>query len=127
MGCLRAYVPSTPHVDRSQLSVGLDGEGANLGLDPLMSPLWASEHLLRALPPVHIGAVLLDPLLDDSVAFAKKLRAVGGAVQLHVFPDLCHGFLVLGAVHEPSAQASQVCISWIREVLEAEDIQSLLC
>lgn len=129
IGCLRAYVPASPHIDQSQLTVGASGESddnGGIGSDPLMSPLWASERLLGALPPVHIGAVLLDPLLDDSVAFAKKLRAVGGVVQLHVFPDLCHGFLMLSAVHKPSAEASQLCIDWIHEVLNCEDVQTLL-
>ena len=39
-----------------------------------MSPLDATDELLSKLPPITIGAVLLDPLLDDSVAFAKRLR-----------------------------------------------------
>ena len=67
-----------------------DGEG---GTDPLMSPLSAPDALLAKLPPITIGAVLLDPLLDDSVAFAKRLDALGNKVRLHVFPDLSRALL----------------------------------
>ncbi|KAK7898469.1 hypothetical protein WMY93_019322 [Mugilogobius chulae] len=56
--------------------------------NPFVSPLLATEQLLKGLPPVHIVASALDALLDDSVMFAKKLRAMGQPVTLTVVEDL---------------------------------------
>ena len=69
---------------QDRLTAGQDSGGK----DPLMSPLSAPDELLAKLPPITIGAVLLDPLLDDAVAFAKRLDALGNKVRLRVFPDL---------------------------------------
>lgn len=35
----------------------------------------------------------MDPLVDDSVAMAKKLKELGNSVGLNVLPGLSHGFL----------------------------------
>lgn len=35
----------------------------------------------------------MDPLVDDSVAMAKKLKVLGNSVGLNVLPGLSHGFL----------------------------------
>lgn len=35
----------------------------------------------------------LDPCLDDSVEFAKRLRRLGREVTLDILPGLSHGFL----------------------------------
>jgi acetyl esterase len=34
----------------------------------------------------------LDPLRDEAIDYARRLMAVGVAVELHVFPGTCHGF-----------------------------------
>ncbi|KAJ9452394.1 hypothetical protein DIPPA_52145 [Diplonema papillatum] len=62
---------------------------------PLMSPIYAPDELLRLLCPVHIVAAELDPLLDDSVAFIRRLRALGHDAHLDVVDKMPHGFLNL--------------------------------
>ncbi len=64
--------------------------------DPLLSPMCASHELLRALPPVYLFAAGLDPLLDDSILFAKKLRDLGQPVRLEVFKEVRRRQAVVG-------------------------------
>ncbi|XP_072912105.1 hormone-sensitive lipase [Hemitrygon akajei] len=86
--------------------------------NPFMSPLLAPDHMLKGLPPVHIVACALDPMLDDSVMFARRLRAVGRPVSLRVIEDLPHGFLSLAPLCRETRDASLLCVEKIREVLQ---------
>ncbi|XP_033929417.1 hormone-sensitive lipase, partial [Melopsittacus undulatus] len=81
---------------------------------PLVSPLLAPDEQLRALPPLHLVACALDPLLDDSVALARRMRALGAHVTLRVLPDLPHGFLSLAPLSAGSARAAGLCARLIR-------------
>ena len=45
------------------------------------------------MPPTHIFASALDPLLDDSVQFARRLFNLGKSVHLQVYYSVSHGFL----------------------------------
>ncbi|XP_052059671.1 hormone-sensitive lipase-like [Mytilus californianus] len=85
--------------------------------NPYMSPLLASEELLKDLPPVYLVACHLDPLLDDSVSFAKKLRDLNKKVDLHLIDDLPHGFLNFSMVSKEARLASDICVSKIMSVL----------
>ncbi|XP_012924075.2 hormone-sensitive lipase isoform X4 [Heterocephalus glaber] len=85
--------------------------------NPFMSPLLAPDHMLKTLPPVHIVACALDPMLDDSVMFARRLREVGQPVTLHVVEDLPHGFLSLASLCRETQQAAQLCVERIRLIL----------
>jgi acetyl esterase/lipase len=104
--------------DASASGCGSNGwDDFGTAADPLLSPLDADSELLRRLPPVMIGAVMLDPLLDDSLAFARRLQGLGNQVRLRVFEDLSHGFLQFGMIHQPSADAAKECVGWIKEVV----------
>ncbi|XP_053409256.1 hormone-sensitive lipase-like [Mercenaria mercenaria] len=83
-----------------------------------MSPLLAPDEALRRLPPVHLTACHFDPLLDDSVMFAKKLSKLGRSVSLKVFDNLPHGFLSFSDASVEARQASNFCCDKIKEVLE---------
>ncbi|XP_069497072.1 hormone-sensitive lipase isoform X3 [Ambystoma mexicanum] len=88
--------------------------------NPFMSPLLAPDSMLRGLPPIHIVACALDPMLDDSVMFAKRLRGLGQVVTLQIIEDLPHGFLSLSQLSRETREATTVCIERIREILLAE-------
>ncbi len=62
----------------------LEGQDAR---QPLASPLFAN---LEGMPPIFMQASAAELLLDDSVRFATKARAVGGEVHLDIWPDLVH-------------------------------------
>ncbi len=61
--------------------------------DALACPLLASDEALARLPPLHLMAAGIDPLLSDSVKLAKRLEAIGRSERLTIFPGVTHGFL----------------------------------
>ncbi|XP_007941321.1 hormone-sensitive lipase [Orycteropus afer afer] len=85
--------------------------------NPFMSPLLAPDSMLQTLPPVHIVACALDPMLDDSVMFARRLRGLGQPVTLRVVEDLPHGFLSLAPLCRETRQAAALCVERIRLIL----------
>ncbi|XP_069802545.1 hormone-sensitive lipase isoform X2 [Dendropsophus ebraccatus] len=88
--------------------------------NPYMSPLLAPDSMLQGLPPIHIVACALDPMLDDSVMFAKRLRSLSRPVTLKVVEDLPHGFLTLAHLSPETRNATNVCIERIRQILREE-------
>ncbi|XP_047454459.1 hormone-sensitive lipase isoform X2 [Mugil cephalus] len=89
--------------------------------DPFCSPLLAPDSMLKGLPPVHLVACALDPMLDDSVMFAKRLRNVDQPVTLCVVDDLPHGFLSLSQLSKETREAANVCCERIRAVFTEKD------
>nr|XP_012613982.1 hormone-sensitive lipase isoform X2 [Microcebus murinus] len=85
--------------------------------NPFVSPLLAPDSMLKTLPPVHIVACALDPMLDDSVMFARRLRSLGQPVTLRVVEDLPHGFLTLASLCRETRQATELCVEHIRLIL----------
>ena len=61
--------------------------------DPRAAPGHAAD--LSALPPCHLLAAGLDPLLDDSVLLAGRLAEAGVPVRLDVVPGVIHGFMLM--------------------------------
>ncbi|XP_063798592.1 hormone-sensitive lipase isoform X1 [Pseudophryne corroboree] len=88
--------------------------------NPYMSPLLAPDSMLQGLPPIHIVACALDPMLDDSVMFAKRLRSLSRPVTLHVVEDLPHGFLSLSQLSHETRNATAVCVQRIRQILRED-------
>lgn len=61
--------------------------------DPLACPLVASDEALKALPPLHLMAAGVDPLLSDSIVLHEHLKSLGRSDTLTVVPRVTHGFL----------------------------------
>ena len=60
----------------------------------IASPIDAPDEQLSRLPDdVHLFASELDPLLDDSVGFCRRLRALGKSVTFELFGEMPHGCL----------------------------------
>ncbi|EGD74129.1 hypothetical protein PTSG_06139 [Salpingoeca rosetta] len=85
--------------------------------DPLLSPMTAPDHLLKCLPPVHLIAAGLDPLLDDSVAFALRLKRLGVPFHLKVFENMPHGFLNFPRTNPHVDKAFHHCLDQLRAVI----------
>ncbi|XP_035612608.1 hormone-sensitive lipase-like isoform X3 [Oncorhynchus keta] len=66
-------------------------------------------------------ACALDPMLDDSVMFAKRLRSVDQPVTLCVVDDLPHGFLSLSQLSRETREAANICVNRIRDVFDQKD------
>uniref|UniRef100_A0A8C4T5B4 Hormone-sensitive lipase n=1 Tax=Erpetoichthys calabaricus TaxID=27687 RepID=A0A8C4T5B4_ERPCA len=126
MKCLGAYTgkaklekPEMTCYFCPPLSSGLDPLNSNIihpQLDNSLeeyyqSPLLAPDHVLKGLPPVHIVACSLDPLLDDSVMFAKRLRAIGQPVTLSIVEGLPHGFIGLAKFSKEVKDSAKISAS----------------
>lgn len=59
----------------------------------LISPFCAPDDILRKFPKTYLLSTNLDPCLDESVEFAKKLQTLEIDVHLDVLEGLNHGFL----------------------------------
>lgn len=64
-----------------------------LRYDPLISPVRASEALLARLPPLYLNAAGLDPLMCDSINFARRLEEAGVTYDINVHEGVHHGFM----------------------------------
>ncbi|CAM5135521.1 unnamed protein product [Natator depressus] len=100
-----------------QPAASITVEASPVFKNPFMSPLLAPDSMLRGLPPIHIVACALDPMLDDSVMFARRLRELGQPVTLRIVQDLPHGFLSLSQMSHETRQAAALCTRIIREIL----------
>ena len=65
----------------------------DMSADPLACPLVASDETLKALPPLHLMAAGVDPLLSDSILLHARLKSLGRSDTLTVVPGVTHGFL----------------------------------
>lgn len=86
--------------------------------DPLISPLYASNEMIRQLPPCYFLGCHLDPLLDDTIAFATKLRNAGGEVaSVDLLSAVPHGFLNFTLISPECKKAGKVCIKRLKQSL----------
>jgi acetyl esterase len=63
------------------------------GADPRAAPLRAGDAALVRLPPLYLAAAGMDPLRDDTVHLAARLREAGLGAVLSVREGLGHSFL----------------------------------
>jgi acetyl esterase len=83
--------------------------------DPRASPLLSEN--MASLPPAYIMVAGFDPLHDEGVAYAEKLRAAGVKVTLDAYPDMVHDFIYLQAVLPQAAEAIGNAANALKEVL----------
>ncbi|WP_309141730.1 alpha/beta hydrolase [Streptomyces griseicoloratus] len=72
--------------------LGPGGDGSH----PYASPGLAPD--LAGLPPAVVVLPECDPLRDDGLRYAGRLREAGAAPRLRVWPGVFHGFLGLGGL-----------------------------
>jgi acetyl esterase len=84
---------------------------------PKVSPLRAKS--FAGLPPAYVMLGGYDPLHDEGLAYADKLRGAGVKVTIADYPDLVHGFIYLQTVlpqaHEAVAEAAKA----VKKALDA--------
>ena len=57
-------------------------------------PLHAPDH--RGVAPAWIGLAQCDPLTDEGVLYADRLRLAGVPVDLEIYAGVVHGFIQFG-------------------------------
>lgn len=73
------------------------------GHDPRASPLLAAD--LAGTPPTYLAVAGFDPLCDEALAYAARLREAGTELTLALHERQVHGFAeIIGA--SPSARAA---------------------
>jgi acetyl esterase len=85
--------------------------------DPLLSPLWVKN--AAGLPPALVLTGALDPLCDEGLAYAAKLRAACVPVVIREDPGMVHGYLSAAGTIPLAAEALAQIVAWIRETLDA--------
>jgi len=86
-------------------------------LHPDVSPIYAPD--VSGAAPALIYPAGLDPLRDDSYAYAKKLRAAGVEVSLRELDTMMHGFACVTGALDVARHAVDVIVADIRNKLHA--------
>lgn len=66
-------------------------------------PLLETDH--SGLPPAFLVAAGIDPLYDDTFAYAKVLEAAGVPAETRAEPDLVHGYLRARHLSDPARES----------------------
>ena len=105
-------------LDLATLEWFYDHYGANSGIDktdPRISPLLAKD--FAGLPPAYLVTAQFDPLHDDGVRYAEKLRAAGVPVTHVDYPGLVHDFIYMQAVLPQAGAAMKAAAAAVKAAL----------
>ena len=102
-------------------------EGGRTGLVPVvtgllflgamwLSPL-ASVIPAQATAPALVIVGEFDPLRDDGIAYAERLRAAGNVVELADYPGMVHPFFSMGGAVDAGRQAVTQAAQALRHAL----------
>lgn len=81
--------------------LGPDGDPT----DPDIAPIRADDDLLGRTAPAIVHVAGFDPLRDEGLAYATRLRGAGNPVELRMFPSMIHGFWAMIALTPVASEA----------------------
>lgn len=84
---------------------------------PYVSPLRAES--LVALPPTLLICAGVDPLLDDSTEYARRLKEAGVPVEMRVYSGMFHGFWRMAGVLAEAREALQFAGERMRHAMRS--------
>jgi acetyl esterase len=94
---------------------GYFGDDHAVRRTPDASPLLASD--FRGLPPTLVYTSGFDPLLDEGVAYAARLKDAGVPVRHLCFDNMLHGFLLMTGLSDAARAATVRVATEIGEAL----------
>jgi acetyl esterase len=80
------------------------------------APLLADD--LEGVAPACVVLAECDPLVDEGIAYADRLRAAGVAVQLELVRGVTHDFIKMGRMLPEAAAAQQAAAHALKEAFE---------
>lgn len=83
--------------------------------DPGVAPLLAD---VNGLPPIVLQAAALDPLLDDTLDLAQRLRNVGAEPWLKVYEGVPHSFIGMTRLLPQARQARQDLVQALQRLFD---------
>ncbi|KIW83060.1 hypothetical protein Z517_02303 [Fonsecaea pedrosoi CBS 271.37] len=86
-----ANAPVLPHSQIDMFLGVFDSEDTDPA-DIYLSPVLAPDDKVRGMPKTVVVAAGMDPLRDEALLYADKLKKNGVPTRVHVFPGLPHGF-----------------------------------
>ena len=84
--------------------------------DPRLSPLDAKD--ASGLPPAYIVTAGLDPLREDAIAYAEKLKQAGVSVMQVDYPTMIHGFFSMAGLIPLASEAIVAAAQAARDALK---------
>jgi len=72
---------------------------------------------VEGVAPAWFGLAECDPLYDDGIAYADKLRAAGVAVDLEIYRGVTHEFIKMGRALPEARQAHEHAAAALRQAL----------
>jgi acetyl esterase len=85
-------------------------------MDTRVSPLHAPD--VKGLPPAYVMLGGFDPLHDEGLAYAQKLRAAGVKVDVKDYTDLVHCFIYMQGVLPQAHEAVALAAKAVRDGLK---------
>lgn len=83
--------------------------------DPRISPLRAPD--VSGLPPAYVMLAGFDPLHDEGLDYAEKLRMAGVPVTVADYPDMVHDFIMMHAVVPHAQEALKAAAAALKEAV----------
>jgi acetyl esterase len=80
------------------------------------APLNADD--LEGVAPAWIGLAEIDPVVDEGIAYADRLRAAGVAVDLEIYRGMIHEFVKMGRAIPEALQAHADAALALKQALQ---------
>ena len=80
------------------------------------APLKSAD--VDSVAPAWVGLAECDPLVDEGVAYADKLRAAGVPVDLEIYRGVVHGFITMGRAIAEARQLHQDAAAALRQAFQ---------
>jgi len=80
------------------------------------SPLLAPS--LKGVAPAFVLTAGFDPLVDEGHEYAERLKREGVEVEYREYPDMIHGFIVMGGVLDSANAAVADCCAALRRAFD---------
>ena len=84
--------------------------------DPRLSPVEAKD--VSGLPPAYIVTAGFDPLREEGIAYAEKLKRAGVAVMQVDYPTMIHGFFSMQGLIPMASEAIAAAAHAVRDAMK---------